>query len=111
MEVIRAVYEFAARHPEVLQYVPCFCGCERSGHQHNENCFVKSRSAGGTVQWDEHGMGCGVCIDVGRDAMRMHASGASVAEIRAVVERTYSASFQSKTPTPPVPATVPKVGN
>ena len=27
--VVRTVYEFAARHPEVLHYVPCFCGCER----------------------------------------------------------------------------------
>ena len=33
MEAIaRAVYRFAAEHPEVLSYVPCFCGCERGGH-------------------------------------------------------------------------------
>src|SRR5690349_8751014 len=25
-EVIRAAYTFAAEHPEVLSYVPCFCG-------------------------------------------------------------------------------------
>jgi hypothetical protein len=24
--VVQQVYEFAARHPEVLQYVPCYCG-------------------------------------------------------------------------------------
>src|SRR5690242_11592842 len=31
-DVINAAYMFAAEHPEVLTYVPCFCGCERSGH-------------------------------------------------------------------------------
>src|SRR5262247_2475131 len=33
VDVIRASYEFAARHPEVLNYIPCFCGCERAGHK------------------------------------------------------------------------------
>ena len=41
----RAVYEFAAKHPEVLKFVPCYCGCESSGHPHNESCFVKRRDA------------------------------------------------------------------
>jgi hypothetical protein len=54
----RAVYEFAAQHPEVLKFVPCYCGCESSGHPHNESCFVKSRDAKGNVtQWDTHGFG------------------------------------------------------
>ncbi|MGQ0734947.1 MAG: PCYCGC motif-containing (lipo)protein [Acidobacteriota bacterium] len=54
----RAVYEFAAQHPEILKYVPCYCGCETSGHPHNESCFVKSRDAKGNVtEWDTHGYG------------------------------------------------------
>ena len=53
-----AAYELAALHPEVLKYVPCYCGCERLGHQHNESCFVASRGADGrVVSWDTHGMG------------------------------------------------------
>jgi hypothetical protein len=56
-EVVRAVYEFAARRPDVLGYVPCFCGCERAGHRHNEHCFVGSRNAEGKVtSWDTHGV-------------------------------------------------------
>lgn len=55
-EVIRAVYEFAARHPEVLRYVPCYCGCERQGHVGNDDCFIASRDAQGNVTWDPHGM-------------------------------------------------------
>ena len=58
MAVTQAAYEFAARHPEVLQYVPCFCGCERNGHSGNESCFVKARDASGRVTaWDSHGYG------------------------------------------------------
>ena len=55
-EVVRAVYTFAARHPEVLHYVPCFCGCERSGHNDNDNCFIRSRDANGRPTWEDHGM-------------------------------------------------------
>ena len=54
----RAVYQFAAEHPEVLKYVPCYCGCESTGHPHNESCFVKRRDASGNVvEWDTHGYG------------------------------------------------------
>ena len=55
-DVVRAVYEFAARRPDVLRYVPCFCGCERNGHQDNEDCFVASRAADGRPEWDRHGL-------------------------------------------------------
>src|SRR5947207_15488218 len=43
--VVQAVFTFAARHAEVLHYVPCFCGCQRSGHKDNDDCFIKSRDA------------------------------------------------------------------
>jgi hypothetical protein len=56
-EVVQAVYTFAARHPEVLHYVPCFCGCQRSGHNDNDDCFIKSRDANGRPEWESHGMG------------------------------------------------------
>ncbi len=57
MDVVRAAYKFAAEHPEVLSYVPCYCGCERSGHRGNEDCFVARRDANGdVVEWEPHGM-------------------------------------------------------
>ena len=56
-QVVGAVYEFAARHPEVLRYVPCFCGCENDGHRANHDCFVASRDSEDRVTgWDRHGM-------------------------------------------------------
>ena len=58
MEVVKAVYTFAARHPEVLSKVPCFCGCENRGHRHNDECFVAARDARGVpTSWEPHGVG------------------------------------------------------
>jgi hypothetical protein len=106
-EIITATYKFAAEHPEVLSYVPCFCGCERSGHRGNEDCFVQKRGPNGDVtEWTEHGMECTVCLDVAQQAMQMHASGASVRDIRAAVEKRWasqSAQSHTHTPTPEPP--------
>ena len=55
IEQVRAMYAFAARHPEVLQYAPCYCGCEIGGHKNVRDCFVRGRDADGLPQWD--GMG------------------------------------------------------
>lgn len=104
MPVVQQVYEFAARHPEVLGYIPCFCGCESVGHKANHDCFVKSRAANGRiVEWDTHGMGCAVCLDVGRKSMTMFNQGMSVSAIRAAIEREYGPHFRSRTPTPQPP--------
>jgi hypothetical protein len=57
-EIVRAVYTFAAQHPEVLSKVPCFCGCESRGHRHNDDCFVAARDGSGRVTaWEPHGVG------------------------------------------------------
>ncbi len=57
MDTVRAAYKFAAEHPEVLSYVPCYCGCEHSGHRGNEDCFVTRRDdKGDVVEWEPHGM-------------------------------------------------------
>jgi hypothetical protein len=101
MAVVQQVYEFAARHPEVLQYVPCYCGCERVGHNGNHDCFVKARAANGRItEWDAHGLGCTICLDVGRDAMTMFNSGAPVSAIRTAIDKKYASHFPSSTPTP-----------
>jgi hypothetical protein len=102
-EITKAVYEFAARQPDVLKYIPCFCGCEQGGHRGNHDCFVAKRNPNGQVtEWDSHGIGCEVCIDVGQMAMQMHNGGASVAAIRGAVDRRYAdRHYHTPTPKPP----------
>ena len=108
-QVVAQVFRFAAEHPEVLTYVPCFCGCEHMGHKGNEDCFVKQRAANGdVVAWEPHGTGCQVCIDVGQMAMQMYSSGASVTAISAAVEKKYAGTYKNHTPTPQAPAPAKK---
>ncbi len=102
MDIVRATYDFAAQHPEILAYVPCYCGCGADGHKHNESCFVARRDARGNVtEWDTHGFGCAICIDVAREAMQLYSSGADVHSIRAAIEKKWTpGNAAGKTPTP-----------
>jgi hypothetical protein len=55
-EVLEA-YQFAVAHPEVLNYMPCYCGCyEEDGHTSNTNCFV-DHVEGNTAILDTMGFG------------------------------------------------------
>lgn len=99
--VMRATYEFAARHPEVMHYVPCFCGCEKGGHKDNHDCFVSARSADGKVTgWEGHALSCEVCVDVAYQAWQMHNTGASVSAIRDAIEKKFAGFPGGHTPTP-----------
>ena len=110
MPVVRAAYEFAARHPEILRYMPCFCACDRSaGHRGNHDCFVKRRDAQGrVVEWDSHGYGCAVCLDVAKDAMQMYNSGAPVGSIRDAIDRKYASAGPPTATVPDPPRVTPK---
>jgi hypothetical protein len=103
-EVIQAVYRYAAEHPEVLRYVPCFCGCNEMGHRSSEDCFVKSRAKNGTVtEWNEHGIACAMCLAVAERAKTMCEAGASMTDVRADIEKRYGhiTGLRTNTPLPP----------
>ncbi|TCT19122.1 uncharacterized protein with PCYCGC motif [Melghiribacillus thermohalophilus] len=55
-EEIREAYENAIHHPEVLSYMPCYCGCYEQGHESNRDCFV-DQDQNGTVVLDNMGFG------------------------------------------------------
>jgi len=102
MNIVRATYDFAAQHPEILKYVPCYCGCGADGHKANESCFIAKRDPQGNVlEWDTHGFGCAICVDVAREAMQLYSSGADVYSIRAAIEKKWTpGNAAGKTPTP-----------
>ena len=49
---VHEAYEFAARHPEVMGQVPCYCGCASAGHASNLDCFIRQIDPDGTVHID-----------------------------------------------------------
>lgn len=56
LDQTRAAYAFAAKRPDVLRSIPCFCGCMRpGGHASNEDCYVSGRTSTGVPRWTNHG--------------------------------------------------------
>lgn len=86
---VREAYQFAVANPDALKNVPCYCGCGAVGHTSNYACYVKSDS-GGTVVFDEHSLGCSLCVEITRDVMRLSREGTSPGDIRAFIVSTYS---------------------
>ena len=99
--VIKALYRYAAEHPEILSYLPCFCSCDQMGHKSNEDCFVKSRGKNGDVtKFEEHGISCAMCLAVAERAKQLSEGGTSLTEIRADIERRFASLGESRTATP-----------
>jgi hypothetical protein len=39
-----ALYEFATKRGDVLQWMPCTCGCADLGHASNRACYIKAET-------------------------------------------------------------------
>ena len=50
----KEAYAYALERPDVLEHMPCYCGCGEMGHTSNLSCFVRP-GAGGGVALDSHG--------------------------------------------------------
>jgi len=87
---VRSAYQFAAANPDVMQQLPCYCGCGGIGHESNYDCYVADVEPTGAIRFDGHALGCSICVDITQDAMRMLKEGKPVPEIRAWVDATYS---------------------
>ncbi len=54
---VQEAYRFAVAHPDVLQFIPCYCGCVNQGHRSNRDCYVREVRADGSVVLDPMGFG------------------------------------------------------
>jgi len=95
---VRQAYQFAVANPDAMQQIPCFCGCGRLGHKSNYACYVQSVDDQGKITFDDHAMGCSLCVDITQDTMRMMKQGKSIQEIRAYVDATYTKYGPSNIP-------------
>jgi hypothetical protein len=87
---VRTAYQFAVANPDALKNVPCYCGCGAIGHKSNLACYVKEFDSDGKPVFDDHAMGCSICVDIATDVMRMTGEGKSAAEIRQQIVDSYS---------------------
>jgi hypothetical protein len=87
---VREAYEFAASNPHEMEKYPCFCGCGKMGHTSNRSCYVKNIAEDGKITFDDHALGCGICVDITKDVMRLKAEGRSSPEVRRYIDTQYS---------------------
>lgn len=95
---VRQAYQYAVSNPEVTQHIPCYCGCGAMGHTSNYSCYIAGEKQDGSLIFDEHALGCSICVDITQDAMRLQKEGKAVAEIRQYIDATYAQYGPSNMP-------------
>src|SRR6202140_4995853 len=65
-------YELAAKIPNVLHQQPCYCYCDRMGHNSLHSCFENT-----------HGAQCSTCLKELYYSYQQHQKGKTAAQIRA----------------------------
>jgi hypothetical protein len=98
---VRDAYRFAVANPDVMTKIPCYCGCGTMGHEHALDCFVKDVQPNGSIEFDNHAAGCGICVDITQDVMRLMRQGQQLKTVRAYVDAEYS-RFAAPTNTPAI---------
>ncbi|VVB84485.1 Protein of uncharacterised function with PCYCGC motif protein [uncultured archaeon] len=92
-------YTYATKHPDVLEQIPCYCGCGgHSGHRFLRDCFIKD-----DWSYDEHARYCDVCIGETMKVQSYLAEGKTLKEARALIDKEYGARYPTgKSNTPEV---------
>lgn len=95
---VQETYQFAIVNPGALKNVPCYCGCGSVGHTSNYACYVKEIKSSGEIVYDQHALGCSICVDIAQDVMKMTKDGKSSQEIRVAIDQTYAQYGPSNMP-------------
>jgi len=100
---IKSIYKASAESKELLEKIPCYCGCSDSvGHKNNYDCFIRENKKNGGIVWDSHGVNCDVCLEIAAQSITDYHNGKSVKEIRKDIDDKYKEGYAKPTPTPPV---------
>ena len=95
---VQQAYQFASANPDVMKGIPCYCGCGNIGHTSNYSCYVQSTDAKGNITFDNHALGCSLCVTITQDTMRLLKEGKTVPQIKAFVDTTYGKYGTSNMP-------------
>ena len=71
-------YKYATEHPEVLEQIPCYCGCGEHGskvsegkpHMSVRDCFITNDGT-----YDDHASFCDVCVGIATKAQSYFPTG------------------------------------
>ena len=95
---VQEAYQFNTANPDIMQDIPCYCGCGDIGHTSNYDCYVSNVDPSGKTTFDNHALGCSICVDITQDVMRMLRDGKSPQDARAYIDATYSKYGPSNIP-------------
>lgn len=87
---VQEAYRFAVANPEIISAIPCYCGCGSMGHTSNYSCYVSGQDAEGKLAFDNHALGCSICVDITLDAMRLTRAGKNIEAVYQYVDATYA---------------------
>lgn len=97
-------YRFALERGDVLQYMPCTCGCAGMEHRSNLDCFLKPGSTAGRAAWEEHASYCDICVNIALTAKRMIGDGRTLREVRSAIDQQFGGTGAPATNTEQPPA-------
>jgi hypothetical protein len=60
------------------------------GHTSNYSCYVARTDDDGEVVYDNHALGCSICVDISQDTMRLLDQGKELSEIFTYVNNSYA---------------------
>jgi hypothetical protein len=73
-------YRFATERPDLLEQLPCYCGCYfTQGHQNLLDCFR-----------DRHAENCEICQAIALRAAELNKTGYGIADIKALIDREFA---------------------
>lgn len=84
----QAAYAFSLARPDLLRFLPCYCGCVAMKHDSNLDCFIKP-GGGSPVAFEEHASFCDICVDIALKAQDMLARGNTLIQMRAAVDSEF----------------------
>jgi hypothetical protein len=99
-ENIGKIYQIAAANRDLLEQMPCYCGCGDSvDHKSNLDCFINEQNDKEII-WDSHATTCKNCMEIAVESAKMKQEGKSVLEIRQYIDTKYKEGYAKPTPTP-----------
>ncbi|WP_209121210.1 PCYCGC motif-containing (lipo)protein [Alkalihalobacillus sp. BA299] len=99
--MVKENYALSSKYSNVLENMPCFCGCVNQGHESNFNCFIKEKN-GEDIVWDQMSLNCDICNGIARESIALYKEGNSLYQIRTYIDDKYGDYGPStNTPMPP----------
>ncbi|MFA5809559.1 MAG: PCYCGC motif-containing (lipo)protein [Thermoleophilia bacterium] len=81
-------YRIAAASQDIMEFVPCYCGCNQDADKYRslKDCFYDRK----TGEYDEHAASCTTCLDEAVDINQWKKEGLTTAEIRERIDTKYA---------------------